>query len=76
MGIVAILAPALQARRRACVWVREYVVGAKTTSAAHILLMAVAHNLRTLARVRAAKEMRVFVILMIYSTNSIATTTF
>ena len=40
------------------------------TKAASILLMAVAHNLRTLARVRAAKEMRVFVILMIYSTNS------
>ena len=40
------------------------------TKAASILLMAVAHNLRTLARVRAAKEMRIFVILMIYSTNS------
>jgi hypothetical protein len=31
--------------------------------------MAVAHNLRTLARVRAAKEMEIFIFLRIYSTN-------
>ena len=41
-----------------------------TTKAASIMLMAVAHNLRTLARVRAMKEMGIFVILWIYSTNS------
>ena len=42
-----------------------------TTKTASILLMAVAHNLRTLARVRAAKEMGVLIILLIYSTNSL-----
>lgn len=41
-----------------------------TTKTASILLMAVAHNLRTLARVRAAKEMGFLIILWIYSTNS------
>ena len=41
-------------------------VRTKTTS---MLLMLVAHNLRTFARVRAAKEIGVFVILWIYSTN-------
>ncbi len=42
-----------------------------TTKAASILLMAVAHNLRTLARVRAQKETGIFVIVSIYSTNSL-----
>ena len=41
-----------------------------TTKAASILLMAVAHNLRTLARVRAMKEAGFLIILWIYSTNS------
>ncbi|MCK4406031.1 MAG: transposase [Hadesarchaea archaeon] len=41
-----------------------------TTKATSILLMAVAHNLRTLARVRAMKAMRILVIIWIYSTNS------
>jgi hypothetical protein len=36
-----------------------------------MLLMLVAHNLRTLARVRAAEEMGSLVILWIYSTNSV-----
>jgi len=35
-----------------------------------IPLMATAHNLRTLARVRAMKEIGVFIVLWIYSTNS------
>jgi IS5 family transposase len=43
-----------------------------STKAASILLMAAAHNLRTLARVRAMKEIGVFIVLWIYSTNSIA----
>lgn len=47
-----------------------------TTKAASILLMAVAHNLRTLARVRAMKAMGIFVILWIYSTNSHQAKTF
>jgi len=41
------------------------------TKTISILLMLVAHNLRTLARVRAMKEMGIFVILWIYSTNSL-----
>jgi len=41
------------------------------TKTISILLMLVAHNLRTLARVRAMKEMGIFVILRIYSTNSL-----
>lgn len=41
-----------------------------TTKATSIPLIAVAHNLRTLARVRAMKEMKIFIILWIYSTNS------
>ena len=36
-----------------------------------IPLMATAHNLRTLARVRAMKEIGVFIVLWIYSTNSV-----
>jgi len=42
-----------------------------STKAASILLMAAAHNLRTLARVRAMKEIGVFIVLWIYSTNSV-----
>lgn len=40
------------------------------TKAASVLLMAVAHNLRTLARVRAMKEMGYSLFVWIYSTNS------
>gem|GEM_PF-2573763 len=40
------------------------------TKAASILLMAVAHNLRTLTRIRAMNEMGVLIIPLIYSTNS------
>ena len=40
------------------------------TKAASVLLMAVAHNLRTLARVRAMKEMGYYLFVWIYSTNS------
>jgi hypothetical protein len=40
------------------------------TKITSMLLMLVAHNLRTLARVRAAEEMGSLVILWIYSTNS------
>jgi len=35
-----------------------------------ILLMATAHNLRTLARIRAMKEIGIFIVLWIYSSNS------
>ena len=41
------------------------------TKAASVLLMAVAHNLRTLVRVRAMKEMGYSLFVWIYSTNSI-----
>ena len=41
-----------------------------TTKAASVLFMAVAHNLRTLARVRAMKEMGYSLFVWIYSTNS------
>jgi len=42
------------------------------TKTISILLMAAAHNLRTLVRVRTMKRMEIFVILRIYSTNSIS----
>jgi len=47
-----------------------------STKTASILLMAAAHNLRTLARVRAMKEIGVFIVLWIYSTTPARRKTF